>query len=103
MMQLHQDYNKFVENNTVIVVIGPEKADSFKAYWEENNFKFYGVPDPKQSVLKLFEQEVNILKLGRMPAQILVDKKGVVRYLHYGNSMKDISDNLELLDIIASF
>lgn len=30
MMQLHQDYNKFVENNTVIAVIGPEKADSFK-------------------------------------------------------------------------
>jgi peroxiredoxin len=100
MMQLHQDYNKFLEKDTKIVVIGPEKAKKFENYWEENNLKFYGIPDEKKSILKLYEQEVNLLKLGRMPAQMLVDKEGILRYAHYGNSMKDIPENSEILELI---
>ena len=99
-MQLHQDYDKFAEKDTVIVAIGPEKANNFKAYWEENSLKFYGIPDEKQSVLKLYDQKVNIFKLGRMPAQMLVDKVGMLRYTHYGNSMKDIPENSEILELI---
>lgn len=101
-MQLHQDYDKFAEKDTIIVTIGPESSNNFKTYWEENNYKFYGIPDAKQSVLKLYEQEVNILKLGRMPAQMLVDKDGVLRYIHYGHSMKDIPENSEILEYIDS-
>jgi peroxiredoxin len=100
MMQLHQDYDKFTKKDTVIVTIGPEKANSFKTYWEENSLKFYGIPDEKQSVLKLYEQKINLLKLGRMPAQMLVDKAGMLRYVHYGHSMKDIPENSEIFDII---
>jgi peroxiredoxin Q/BCP len=100
MMQLHQDYDKFSEKDTVIVAIGPEKATTFKTYWEENNLKFYGIPDEKQSVLKLYDQKINIFKLGRMPAQMLVDKAGILRYTHYGHSMKDIPENAEMLQLI---
>ncbi len=100
MMQLHQDYDKFVEKDTIIVAIGPDNADKFKSYWEENNLEFYGIPDENGSVLKLYGQEVKIFKLGRMPAQMLVDKEGILRYVHYGHSMKDIPENSELLEII---
>jgi len=100
MMQLHQDYNKFADKDTVIVAIGPEDANKFKAYWEENDLKFYGIPDEKHSVLKLYGQKVNLFKLGRMPAQMLVDKSGVLRYVHYGHSMKDIPENSEILHLI---
>lgn len=100
MMQLHQDYEKFAAKDTIIAVIGPENSNSFKDYWEENSYRFYGISDEKHSVLKLYEQEVSILKLGRMPAQILVDKSGVLRYLHYGRSMKDIPENSEILELI---
>lgn len=100
MMQLHQDYDKFLEKDTIIVAIGPENANSFKSYWEENNLKFYGIPDGKQSVLKLYDQKINIFKLGRMPAQMLVDKMGTLRYVHFGNSMKDIPENSEILKIL---
>ena len=31
---------------------------------------------------------------------MLVDKEGVLRYIHYGHSMKDIPENQEILDII---
>jgi hypothetical protein len=30
MMQLHQDYAKFLENEIEILVIGPEKSEAFK-------------------------------------------------------------------------
>ena len=101
-MQLHQDFHKFGEKDTVIVAIGPENAKNFKNYWEENSLKFYGIPDEKQSVLKLYGQKINIFKLGRMPAQMLVDKAGMLRYVHYGNSMKDIPENSEIFDLIDS-
>lgn len=100
MMQLHQDYDKFVEKDTKIVVIGPENEKKFKAYWEENDFKFLGIPDEEQSVLKLYGQEVSLFKLGRMPAQMLVDKEGILRYIHYGHSMKDIPENSEIFQLI---
>jgi len=100
MMQLHQDYDKFVEKDTIIVAIGPDKADKFKAYWEENNLEFYGIPDENGSVLKLYGQKVKIFKLGRMPAQMIVDKEGILRYVHYGHSMKDIPENSKILELI---
>ena len=51
-------------------------------------------------VLKLYGQKVNLFKLGRMPAQMLVDKEGVLRFIHYGHSMKDIPENSEMLKLI---
>jgi peroxiredoxin Q/BCP len=51
-------------------------------------------------VLKRFGQEVNLFKLGRMPAQVVVDKAGIARYAHYGHSMSDIPKNEEILKIL---
>ena len=63
----------------------------------EEALPFVGLPDPTASVLKLYGQEVNLFKLGRMPAQVLIDKAGVARYVHYGHGMSDIPKNEELL------
>ena len=100
MAQLRQDYKKFVKLDTEIFVAGPEKAEAFKNYWEKENLPFIGLPDPEHKVLKLYGQEVKIFKLGRMPAQLLIDKSGKVRFVHYGHSMSDIPENKELLDLI---
>jgi len=100
MAQLRQDYQKFVERNTEIVVVGPENAQAFKSYFEKNDLPFVGLPDPTASVLKLYGQEVNLFKLGRMPAQVLVDKAGVARFVHYGHNMSDIPENAELLALL---
>ncbi len=101
MAQLRRDFANFEAENTVILVVGPENSNAFAKYWEENDLPFIGLPDPKHSVLKLFGQEVKLFKLGRMPAQVIVDKKGIVRYAHYGHSMSDIPKNKELLEILA--
>lgn len=100
MAQLRQDYQKFVERDVAILVIGPDDARSFARYFTDNDLPFLGLPDPKHSVLKRYGQEVKLFKFGRMPAQAIIDKDGIVRYVHYGKSMRDIPDNRELLSLI---
>lgn len=86
--------------DTVILVVGPEGKDAFRRYWEKHNLPFIGLPDPSHSVLKRYGQQIKIFKFGRMPAQAIIDKDGIVRYVHYGKSMSDIPENDELLNII---
>lgn len=100
MAQLRQDYEKFVKLDTEILVAGPEDSEAFKKYWEKEKLPFVGLPDPEHKVLKLYGQEVKIFKLGRMPAQVLINKSGKVRFVHYGHSMMDIPENKELLDLL---
>ena len=100
MAQLRQDFEKITALDTVIIIVGPESAGAFKKYWKENNLPFIGLPDPKHIVLKMFGQEVNLFKLGRMPAQVIVDKSGIVRFAHYGHQMADIPDNNEIIDLL---
>ena len=100
MAQLRQDYLEFEKRQTVIIVVGPEDAKAFEAYWREHDLPFIGLPDPKASVLKLYGQEVNLFKLGRMPAQVIVDRDGMVRFVHYGHDMSDIPQNDEILELL---
>ena len=81
-------------------MVGPEDALAFKDYWRKHDLPFTGLPDPKASVLKLYGQEVNLFKLGRMPAQVIVDMGGIARFVHYGHAMSDIPENAELLDLL---
>jgi peroxiredoxin len=102
MAQLRQDHLRFEERETAIVVVGPEDASAFAAYWRDNGLSFVGLPDPEHSVLKLYGQEIKLFKLGRMPAQVLVDKAGTARFVHYGHDMTDIPKNEEILTLIDS-
>jgi peroxiredoxin Q/BCP len=100
MAQLRRDHEEFSKRDAEILVVGPEGADKFKAYFEKEQLPFTGLPDPKHTVLKLFGQQVKIFKLGRMPAQVLVDMNGIARFVHYGHSMADIPENRELLGLL---
>jgi peroxiredoxin len=97
MAQLRHDYSEFVARDIEVVVVGPEDARAFTDYWQRESLPFIGLPDPKSSVLKLYGQQVNLFKLGRMPAQVLIDKAGVARFVHYGHGMSDIPENEEIL------
>ena len=100
MAQLRQDDARFAERDAVIMVVGPEDRGTFATYWKATKMPFVGLPDPKHAVLKLYGQEVKLLKLGRMPAQVIVDKVGRVRYVHYGHSMMDIPSHGEILALL---
>ena len=90
MAQLRQDYPQFVERDIEVIVVGLEDARAFQRYWQKEALPFIGLPDPRSSVLELYGQEISLFKLGRMPAQVLIDKAGVARFAHYGHNMSDI-------------
>ena len=97
MAQLRHDYSQFVARDVEVVVVGPEDARAFADYWQKESLPFVGLPDARHSVLKLYGQEVKLFRLGRMPAQVLIDKAGVARFVHYGHDMSDIPANEEIL------
>ena len=100
MAQLRQDYAEFVARDAEIVVVGPEDDRAFAAFWSAQKIPFVGLPDPHHEVAELYGQQVKLLKFGRMPALVVIDKAGEIRFQHYGNSMSDIVSNQELLNLL---
>jgi len=100
MAQLRQHFDELDERDVDIVVVGPEKPARFERYWRDEDLPFVGLPDPEHRVARQFGQQVKILRLGRMPAQLLIDREGIVRHAHYGASMSDIPPIDELLALI---
>jgi peroxiredoxin len=102
MAQLRRDHDKFLAQDTEIVVVGPEDEKAFLNYWQKNKLPFIGLPDPTHAVLKLYGQEVSLFKFGRMPAQVTIDKQGLARYVHYGHNAADIPANEEILQLLEA-
>jgi len=100
MAQLRSDYDQFIVQETAVLVVGPEAQQAFVNYWQKNDLPFVGLPDPTHSVLKKYGQEINLFKFGRMPAQVTIDKQGLVRYVHYGHDAADIPANAEILEVL---
>lgn len=100
MAQLRRNYKQFAGRDTEIMAIGPESAKPFTDWWHKHQMPFVGIPDPKHVIANMFGQKVKLLKLGRMPALIVVDKQGRMRNLHYGDSMQDIMTDEEVLALL---
>lgn len=97
---MRRNHENFTRRDTIVISIGPENSASFQHYWLKKNLPFIGLPDEKHSVLKLYGQQVKLFKFGRQPAQMIVDKQGMLRYVHYGNSMSDIPTSEEMLSLL---
>jgi peroxiredoxin Q/BCP len=100
LARLRDEYQQFTSRGVVILAVGPNDAQTFKRYWATEHIPFIGLPDPGHSVARMYRQEVNLFKLGRMPLSCVVDAKGYVRFVHYGASMRDIPSNAELWHVI---
>ena len=100
MAQLRQESHEFVARDAEVVVVGPDSASAFQDYWQREDIPFIGLANPTHTVAQCFGQEVKLLKFGRMPAMMIIDKAGQVRYRHYGGSMSDIPPNPEILAIL---
>jgi peroxiredoxin len=100
MAQLRQDYAEFTARGAEIIVVGPEDAEAFREYWSKQALPFVGLPDPQHSVSELYGQEIKLLKFGRMPAMMIIDKTGDIRYRHYANQMSAIPANTEVLALL---
>lgn len=100
MAQLRQDFQKFIERDAEVIAVGPEDARSFKEWWQSHDMPFSGIADPEHVLAKLYGQKVNLLKMGRMPALMVIDKEGMIRFAHYGNSMSDIPTDEQVLSLL---
>jgi len=103
MAQLRQDYQKFVERHAEVIAVGPEDTKTFSNFWRSEKMPFIGIPDPQHAIAKLFGQKVNLLKMGRMPALMVIDREGKIHYQHYGDSMSDIPADKEILSLLDDF
>ena len=100
MAQLRQDYQEFIRRGAEIIAIGPDGPNAFKRYWETESIPYIGLADIGNKIADVYGQQVNWLKLGRMPAIVVVDRTGIARYRHYGSSMSDIPHNSEIFKIL---
>lgn len=100
MARLRDSYESFIARGAEILAVGPDKPEAFVHYWRENKLPFVGLPDVEKTVSKLYKQEVNLFKLGRMPMNSIVDREGRLRFVYYGQSMADIPDNETFLRVI---
>lgn len=73
-----------------VFVFGPDGPRAFADYFARERMPFRGIPDPDGRLLALLGQEVNWLRLGRMPALLAVDAGGEVVHVHKGQSMRDL-------------
>lgn len=58
--------------------------------------------DSTKKVPNILNQQVKILRLGRLPGLLIVDKQGIVQYAYYGDSMSDIPSNEEVLEVLKT-
>jgi peroxiredoxin len=100
MAQLRQDYPQFVQRETAVIAVGPDSQQDFIKFWRETQMPFIGLADPQHVAARLYDQEVTLLKFGRVPAQMVIDKNGLVRYVHYSRSMADIPENKDILKLL---
>ncbi len=99
---MRNEYQLFTSRGAEILAVGPDGPNAFRKYWAENDIPFVGLPDLRSRVAKLYEQEFNLFKYGRMPLVSVIDRDGLIRYAHYGTSMSDIPSNKTLLEVIDS-
>ena len=97
---MRQDYSEFTRRGAEIIALGPDGPNAFRRYWEEEHLPFVGCADIKSAVASQYQQEVNWIKMGRMPALLIIDKQGQIRFRQYGESMSDIPENTEVLKIL---
>jgi peroxiredoxin len=75
-----------------------ENAQKLETKYAKGRYPVYY--DQTKKVPKMLKQEVSPLKLGRMPALLVVDKEGIIQYAHYGDSMKDIPKNEDIFEVL---
>jgi peroxiredoxin len=102
LARLRDEYADFTKRGAEILAVGPDAPAAFRLYWRTQRLPFIGLPDPDHKVALRYNQEVNLLKLGRLPLVLIVDSEGLVRFDYQGASMSDIPANAALLEILDS-
>jgi peroxiredoxin Q/BCP len=97
---MKQDFKEFSSRNATIVVVAPHGVEKVSKYWKQEGLPMIGISDEDGKLADLYGQEWKLLKLGRMPALFVIDRKGALAFSQYGTSMADIPGNSEMLKVL---
>lgn len=97
---MRDEYEAFIARQAEILAVGPNDLPAFQRYWANEKIPYIGLPDPAHTVAKMYRQEVNLFKFGRMPLVCIVGRNGRIRFVHYGASMSDIPSNATLFEVM---
>jgi peroxiredoxin Q/BCP len=61
-----------------------------------------GLAGPQHQVADRYRQKASLLKLGRLPAQLVVARAGQGRYRRHGYNRADVPTDAEMLTILAA-
>lgn len=98
---MQEDYEKFRQAGAKIVVVARHSDEEMRKYWKKNSLPYYGVPDPDARLGRLYGQQWHLLKLGLMPALLVIDADEWVVFSHYSKSMADIPSNETVLKAVS--
>jgi peroxiredoxin Q/BCP len=93
-------YAGFVSRGAELLAVGPDAPEPFQRYWAREHIPFIGMPDPDHRVAKIYKQEINLFKFGRMPMNCIIDTKGNIRYIHYSTTRLDYPDTEIFFNVI---
>ena len=99
---MQADSEKFQQAGATILVVVKESDEKVRSYWREHGLSLHAIADPKGELTEQFGQQWKLHKLGRMPAQIVIDCQGRVVFAHYGSGMSDIVPDEKMLELIRS-
>jgi peroxiredoxin len=94
---MRDDHAKFQALGVRVVVVVKDSEEAVRRYWTRQKLPFIGLPDPSGELTQAYGQQWKAQRLGRMPAQFVIDCRGKVTFIHYGQSMSDIPTNAAML------
>ncbi|NWF63741.1 MAG: redoxin domain-containing protein [Chloroflexi bacterium] len=100
MARFRDSYSEFTARGAELIAIGPDSLESFQRYWAKENIPFTGLPDHNNAVAKMYKQQVNLFKFGRMPLNCIIDTNGLMRFVYYSASRLDYPDIPTFLNVI---
>ena len=93
VFRLGKEIDKLRELQTEIYAITADRFQNARRLELRYAKKFPIFFDRKHEVVRLLKQEVKIFKLGRLPAVLIVDVEGTIKWAYYGSDYRDIPSN----------
>jgi len=101
VFRLRKNLEKFHQLNAEIYAITAdryENARRLELHYAKGAFPIFF--DKTHEVVRLLHQEVKILKLGRLPATLIIDEEGVIKWAYYGDNFRDLPSNNEIFKVL---
>ena len=92
MTQLRQDYQRFMDLNTEILVMVPNGPKMIEKHIQKNNTPYRILSDKGLKVAAKYFQVKKFFAVGT-PTVFLVNQKGEILYTFYGKSVQEVPKN----------